>query len=106
MYAAKLMRRLHRAQRMWPGRMERKKASRARSVGSVVPVRIMRKPFSRRDSIMDTSEKNLEDLIEQALLSPRVQTRAHTGKDRQVKEHGTTSYQLHRAISGWEGVTA
>ncbi len=55
---------------------------------------------------MDTSEKNLEDLIEQALLSPRVQTRAHTGKDRQVKEHGTTSYQLHRAISGWEGVTA
>lgn len=54
---------------------------------------------------MDTSEKNLEDRIEQTLLAPRASTKAQAGRDRQFKENATP-YQLHHAITGWEGVTA
>jgi Type III restriction enzyme, res subunit./Type I restriction enzyme R protein N terminus (HSDR_N). len=52
---------------------------------------------------MDTSERNLEERIEQALLAPRIPARV--GKDSVVNET-ETPYHAHKAISGWEGVVA
>jgi len=89
---------------MRPFSMARKETSRPTAVRYVVPVRIARKPFNRRDfSSMDTSEKNLETLIEQALLMDYTQAAPHATPKRQVKQP-TPAYQAQHDVSAWEGV--
>src|SRR5260370_30394375 len=85
---------------MRPSSMERKRASRQSHVRSAISVHIARKPFSRRDHRMDTSERNLEDLIEQALLAAGTENTTNNGRGRQIKE-ASPNYQ---AVSGWEGI--
>ncbi len=87
---------------MRPSSMERKRASRQSHVRSVVPVHIARKPFSRRDHRMDTSERNLEDLIEQALLASGTKNTTNNTRVRQIRETAP-NYQT---VSGWEGIVA
>src|SRR5262249_26068968 len=86
--------------------MARKAILRSDTVFYIVPVRIARKPFDRRDfCCIDISEKNLETLIEQALLMD-YNTQAvasHATPNRQVKQ-ATTASQTQRAVSAWEGV--
>src|SRR5260370_21828289 len=87
---------------MRPSSMERKRASRQSHVRSAISVHIARKPFSRRDHRMDSSERNLEDLIEQALLVAGTENTTNNGRGRQIKE-ASPNYQ---GVSGWEGITA
>src|SRR5882762_2028582 len=87
---------------MRPYSMERKRASHQSYVRSAISVHIARKPFSRRDHRMDTSERNLEDLIEQALLASRAESTTKNTRVRQIKET-SANYQ---AVSGWEGIVA
>ena len=89
---------------MRPFSMARKETSRPDAVRSIVPVRIARKPFSRRDHSMDTSERNLETLIEQVLLMDHTQTASHATQKRQVKQPMPT-YLAQHAVSAWEAVT-
>jgi type I restriction enzyme, R subunit len=53
---------------------------------------------------MDTSERNLEDLIEQALLAvePIQTTKASTGSRTREK---STSYHTQNTVTAWEGIT-
>jgi type I restriction enzyme R subunit len=87
--------------------MGRQTTSRQRYMRSAVPVYIKRKPFSRRDHfLMDTSERNLEERIEQALLANGTEQAAGSnGQARRGRKKAVT-YEAQGSVSGWEGVTA
>ena len=77
------------------------------AVRSNVSVYIARKPFSRQDHMMDTSERNLEDLIEQALLAAgsAQTTKGSAGRftdQREITQYSYTKYRYRMGRrQGW-----